>query len=43
VKIFQLRKGGYDSAQELTTKQAKAAITTPLLPGLPLPLHEIFS
>jgi Uma2 family endonuclease len=43
VKIFQLRKGRYDSTQELTTKQPKAALTTPLLPGLSLPLHEIFS
>ena len=43
VKIFQLREGRYDSAQELTTNQTKAAITTPLLPGLFLPLPEIFS
>ena len=43
VKIFQLREGCYDSARELTTQQAKAAIMTPLLPGLSLPLHEIFS
>jgi Uma2 family endonuclease len=43
VKIFQLREGRYDSAQELTIQQPKAAITTPLLPELTLTLHEIFS
>jgi len=43
VKIFQLREGRYDFAQELTIKQTNARLTTPLLPGLSLPLHEIFS
>ena len=44
VKIYHLhREGHYGPAQELTTKQALAAITTPLLPGVSFPLHEIFS
>lgn len=44
VKIFHLlREGRYDSGQELPTKQAQATITTPFLPGLSLPLREIFS
>lgn len=43
VKVFQLRQGPYDSPQELTNKQTKAAITTPLLPELSLPIQEIFS
>ena len=43
VKIFQLCEGRYDFTQKHTTNQGKAAITTPLLPGLSLPLHEIFS
>lgn len=43
VKVFQFHEGCYDSARELTTQQAKSAIMTPLLPGLSLPLHEIFS
>jgi len=43
VKIFQLREGRYKSTQELTTTPDRTTITTPLLPGLSLSLHEIFS
>ena len=42
VKIYQLRDGRYGKAQELTL-EAQDTVTTPLLPGLTLPLTDVFA
>lgn len=43
VKIYRLHEGRYATPHELTLEQPRTILTTPLLPGLSLPLSEIFS
>jgi Uma2 family endonuclease len=42
VKVYRLTASGYANAAELSG-HANARLTTPLLPGLDLPLSEVFS
>ena len=42
VKIYRLTASGYAAAAELS-RQPNARLTTPFLPGLDLPLSEVFS
>jgi len=43
VKLYRLRDDRYATPQELSTEQSQATLTTPLLPGFPLSLHEVFA
>lgn len=43
VKLYRLQDGRYSAPQELSTEQSQAALTTPLLQGFSLSLHEVFA